>query len=140
MCGSYNLKKQLQGIKCLPMLIIHDLFLVLAWLLKRPIFSRNRNLTGSMSLLSIYSLIEKNLILLICKPQYVFDKLLSVNFSPLGCKDRLWKSQKDDQPLLEHPALLRMSRHYEKSIAQILLRWQVSFTWSNVQVFKWITI
>jgi len=46
-------------------------------------------------------------------------------YSPLGCKDRLWKSQKDDQPLLEHPALLRMSRHYEKSIAQILLRWQI---------------
>ena len=46
-------------------------------------------------------------------------------YSPLGCKDRLWKSPDDDQPLLDQPLLLRIAKHYEKSIAQVLLRWQV---------------
>ena len=36
-------------------------FQVLAWLPKRPIFSRNRNLKGSPCLLSIYSLARANL-------------------------------------------------------------------------------
>ena len=35
-----------------------DFFLVLAWLPKRPVFDRNRNLKDSLCLLSIYSLMQ----------------------------------------------------------------------------------
>ena len=46
-------------------------------------------------------------------------------YSPLGCKDRLWTSPLDDQPLLEHTTLQGIAKKHRKSIAQILLRWQV---------------
>ena len=48
-------------------------------------------------------------------------------YSPLGCKARLWRSLDNDQPLLDQPLLLGIAKHYEKSIAQVLLRWQVCF-------------
>ena len=48
-------------------------------------------------------------------------------YSPLGCKDRLWTSPLDDQPLLEHTTLQGIAKKHKKSIAQILLRWQVMF-------------
>jgi len=46
-------------------------------------------------------------------------------YSPLGCKDRLWTSPLDDQPLLEHTTLRGIAKKHKKSIAQILLRWQI---------------
>lgn len=48
-------------------------------------------------------------------------------YSPLGCKDRIWSSPNDEPySLLEHPTLLKLSKKYDKSVAQIILRWQVS--------------
>ena len=47
-------------------------------------------------------------------------------YSPLGCKDRVWGSPTDDVPLLEHPALVKLSQKHGKSPAQVILKWQVS--------------
>ena len=46
--------------------------------------------------------------------------------SPLGCKDRLWKSE-EDMSLLEHPKLLQVAENYDKTVAQLLLKWQVIY-------------
>jgi len=46
-------------------------------------------------------------------------------YSPLGCKDRVWRSDNDDVPLLEHPILLQVAKKYEKTVPQLLLKWQI---------------
>ena len=46
--------------------------------------------------------------------------------SPLGCKDRLWKSE-EDMSLLEHPKLIQVAENYDKTVAQLLLKWQVIY-------------
>ena len=48
-------------------------------------------------------------------------------YSPLGCKDRVWRSDNDDVPLLEHPILLQVAKKYEKTVPQLLLKWQVGY-------------
>ena len=49
-------------------------------------------------------------------------------YSPLGCQDRTWSSPNDVQtPLLQNPILLAMSKKHGKSVAQIILKWQVRF-------------
>ena len=48
-------------------------------------------------------------------------------YSPLGCKDRVWRSDNDDVPLLEHPILLQVAKKYEKTVPQLLLKWQVCY-------------
>ena len=47
-------------------------------------------------------------------------------YSPLGCQDRIWSSPNDVQtPLLQNPTLLGLSKKHGKSVAQIILKWQV---------------
>ena len=61
-------------------------------------------------------------------PDRVLPRLIMVLFpcSPLGCKDRLWKSE-EDMSLLEHPKLIQVAQKYDKTVAQLLLKWQVSY-------------
>lgn len=47
-------------------------------------------------------------------------------YSPLGCQDRTWSSPNDVQtPLLQNPILVGLSKKHGKSVAQIILKWQV---------------
>ena len=58
-----------------------------------------------------------------------FSNLIFLCFlctSPLGCKDRLWKSE-EDMSLLEHPKLIQVAENYDKTVAQLLLKWQVIY-------------
>lgn len=50
--------------------------------------------------------------------------LVITGYSPLGSPDRSWRKP-EDPVLLEEPGLLEMASKYSKSVAQILLRWQV---------------
>ena len=59
---------------------IKFIFLVPAWLPKRPIFGRNRNFTGSTSLLSLYSLIRRHALLVV--QVSLWCKIISQNVSP----------------------------------------------------------
>jgi len=70
-------------------------------------------------------------------------------YSPLGCKDRLWKSE-EDMSLLEHPKLIQVAENYDKTVAQLLLKWQIqreiavvprmrtaSHIWENFRLMDW---
>uniref|UniRef100_A0A8C5QHR9 alcohol dehydrogenase (NADP(+)) n=1 Tax=Leptobrachium leishanense TaxID=445787 RepID=A0A8C5QHR9_9ANUR len=50
--------------------------------------------------------------------------MVFTGYSPLGSPDRSWRKP-EDPVLLEEPGVLAMANKYEKSEAQILLRWQV---------------
>ena len=72
-------------------------------------------------------------------PDRVLPRLIMVLFpctSPLGCKDRLWKSE-EDMSLLEHPKLIQVAQKYDKTVAQLLLKWQVSYyllkVWAKIR-------
>ena len=62
-------------------------------------------------------------------PLVAFCKAYDIHvtaYSPLGCKDRLWKSdQEDDVPLLEHPILNQVAKKHGKTVPQVILKWQV---------------
>ena len=62
-------------------------------------------------------------------PLVAFCKAYDIHvtaYSPLGCKDRLWKSdQEDDVPLLEHPILTHVAKKHGKTVPQVILKWQV---------------
>ena len=56
-------------------------------------------------------------------------------YSPLGCQDRIWSSPNDVQtPLLQNPILIGLSKKHGKSVAQIILKWQVRWQFSRI---KW---
>ena len=56
-------------------------------------------------------------------------------YSPLGCQDRTWSSPNDVQtPLLQNPILVGLSKKHGKSVAQIILKWQVRWQFSRI---KW---
>ena len=65
-------------------------FLVLAWLPKRPIFGRNRNLKGSPCLLSIYSLAKIS--------NYILSKIYWKNVK----NARQWMNKTDNFPFCEN--------------------------------------
>ncbi|XP_024134603.1 aldo-keto reductase family 1 member A1-B isoform X1 [Oryzias melastigma] len=50
--------------------------------------------------------------------------LVMTAYSPLGSPDRAWK-RSDEPVLLQEPVVTSMAEKYQKSPAQILLRWQI---------------
>lgn len=69
-----------------------------------------------------------------CHPYLNQEKLVSfchangirvTAYSPLGCRDRLWAVPGQTE-ILQDPSLVEMSKKYHKSVAQIVLKWQMS--------------
>lgn len=51
--------------------------------------------------------------------------VLMTSYSPLGSPDRPW-AKPDEEPLLANKTLAAIAKKYNKSVAQIILRWQVT--------------
>ena len=74
-----------------------------------------------------------------CHPYLNQEKLLHfcqenqiqlVAYSPLGSPGRLWADENETK-LLNDDTLRKVAKMYHKTTAQILLKWQVSFTNSS---------
>ena len=50
------------------------------------------------------------------------ENIAVVGFAPLGAADRAWAESGDPMPL-ENPIILDMAKKYNKSPAQVILRW-----------------
>lgn len=51
--------------------------------------------------------------------------LTMTGYSPLGSPDRPWATASDEPPLLQHPRLQQLADKYGKTVAQILIRYQI---------------
>jgi len=53
------------------------------------------------------------------------ENIIPVAYAPLGAPDRSWLKSTDPVPL-EHPSILRLAAKYNKTPAQIILKWLLS--------------